>query len=139
MAQGIMKARWEATGRHDCIATSMGIHGLDAQPPTDLAVKVCVENSIDISKIRSRSIVADEIKTADLIFAMEPFHKEFLRIFFPECTDRLFLLGAYPDLKESKKHSTKDPVGGTIKDYRKAFESLAGNIDRIIPLLQAEY
>jgi len=98
-----------------------------------------MENGIDISKIKSRAIVADELRVADLIFAMEPFHKEFLRIFFPDCSDRLFLLGTYPDKKESKKYSIKDPVGGTIKDYRKTFESLVRHIDRIIPFLQAQY
>jgi protein-tyrosine-phosphatase len=139
MAQGIMKARWEASGRHDCIATSMGIHGMDALPPTEFAVQVCAENGIDISKVKSRAVVADELKVADLIFVMEPFHKEFLRIFFPDCEDRLFLLGTYPDLKESKKHATKDPVGGSLKDYRKTFESLVCHIDRIIPFLQAEF
>jgi protein-tyrosine-phosphatase len=139
MAQGIMKARWEATGRYDCISTSLGIHGMDQLPPTELAVQVCAENSIDISKIRSRAVFGDELKTADLIFAMEPFHKEFIRIFFPHSEDHIFLLGAYPDHKDSKKHSIKDPVGGTIKDYRKAFESLLGHINRIIPLLQSEY
>jgi protein-tyrosine phosphatase len=139
MAQGIMKAKWEATGRFDCVVTSMGIHGMDAQLPTDFAVQVCSENGIDISKIRSRALVADELKSADLIFVMEPFHKEFLRIFFPDCSDRLFLLGTYPDRKESKKYSIKDPVGGSIKDYRKTFESLASHVDRIIPFLQAEY
>jgi protein-tyrosine-phosphatase len=139
MAQGIMKARWKAAGRFDCVATSMGIHGMDAQPPTDLAVQVCAENGIDISKIRSRTLVADEIKIADLIFAMEPFQKEYLRVFFPQCADQIYLLGAYPYKKDSKKHIVKDPVGGSIKDYTKAFLSLAGHIDRIIPLLQSQY
>jgi glycine hydroxymethyltransferase len=139
MAQGIMKARWESTGRHDCISTSMGVHGMDALPPTDLAVQVCMENGIDISKIRSRPLVAEELKTAEFIFAMEPFQKEYLRVFFPQCMEQLHLLGSYPDRKDSKKHIVKDPVGGTIKDYRKAFASLAEHIDRILPILQNDY
>jgi protein-tyrosine-phosphatase len=139
MAQGIMKARWENTGRFDCVSTSMGVHGMDALPPTDLAMQVCLENGIDISKIRSRALVAEELKTADLIFVMEPFQKEYLRVFFPQCADQIFLLGSYPGQKDSKKNIVKDPVGGTIKDYRKTFESLAGHIGRIIPLLQSEY
>jgi protein-tyrosine phosphatase len=139
MAQGIMKSRWEASGRHDIIVSSMGVHGMDALPPTDLAVQVCAENGIDISKIRSRSVITDELNITDLILVMEPFQKEFLRTFFPHLSDQIFLLGAYPDHKSSKKHTVKDPVGGTIRDYRKSFEALAGHIDRIIPLLQAAF
>jgi len=139
MAQGIMKARWEASGRHDIIVTSMGVHGMDAQPPTELAVLVCAENGIDISKIRSRSIITDELNITDLILVMEPFQKEFLKTFFPQLSDQIFLLGAYPKHTHSRKHIIKDPVGGTIRDYRKSFEALAGHIDRIIPLLQAAF
>jgi protein-tyrosine-phosphatase len=139
MAQGIMKAKWEKSGRYDCASTSMGVHGMDALPPTDLAIQVCLENGIDISKIRSRSLVAEELKAADFVFAMEPFHVEYLRIFFPQCMDQFHLLGAYPGRKVSKKNIVKDPVGGTIKNYRKAFDSLTEHIDRIIPLLQSHY
>ena len=139
MAQGIMKAGWEKTGRYDCVSTSMGVHGMDALPPTDLAIQVCNENGIDISKIRSRTLIAEELKAADLVFAMEPFQKEYLRFFFPGFAEQIHLLGSYPGLKDSKKNIVKDPVGGTIKDYRKAFDSLVTHVDRIIPHLQSEF
>jgi hypothetical protein len=70
---------------------------------------------------------------------MEPFQKEYLRIFFPQYSDQVHLLGSYPDKKDSKKNIIKDPVGGTIKDYRKTFESLTLNLERIIPFLQREH
>jgi protein-tyrosine-phosphatase len=117
----------------------MGIHGLDALPPTDLAIQVCNENGIDISKIRSRALIAEELKAADLIFVMEPFQKEYLKVFFPQYMELIHLLGSYPDRKESKKNIVKDPVGGSIKDYRKAFTSLSDHLDRIIPILQSEF
>jgi hypothetical protein len=60
-------------------------------------------------------------------------------LFFPNLDDRIFLLGSYPDREDSKKAAVKDPVGGTVKDYRKTFVTLSDHIDRIIPLLRTEY
>ena len=76
---------------------------------------------------------------AHLILVMEPVHKEFLKTFYPALDELVFLLGAWPQRSALKSAISQDPVGGTIKDYRRAFQSLAGNIDRIIPLLRKEY
>jgi protein-tyrosine-phosphatase len=135
MAQGILTSLWNKIGQFDLVASSMGIHGIPNQPPTDLAIEVCRENNIDISELRSRPIVNDELKSADLIYTMEPFQQEYIRIFFPSLAQQVFMLAAYPAPDHSKKHTIKDPVGGTIKDYRKSFEELITHIKRIIPLI----
>ena len=139
MAEGLMRRQWSAKVRRGLVVSSMGIHGLDMQPPTGLAIQVCAENGIDISKQLSRPIVSEEIKQADLILVMEPVQKEFLKTFCPTLDDMVFLLGTWPERSFSKKAIIKDPVGGTIRDYRKAFQSLSDHIDRIIPLLRKEY
>jgi len=136
MAEGIMRHWWAAAAGNNLAISSMGIHGMDRLPPTGLAIKVCAENGIDISQQRSRSLVSDEIRQAELILVMEPVHKEFLKTFYPALDEKIFLLGAWPEHAGSKKAMIDDPVGGTIKDYRKAFEALSGHIDRIIPLLR---
>ncbi len=94
---------------------------------------------MDISGLRSRPLVPEELKQSDLILAMEPYHKEFVSLFYPFLDDQIFLLGAWPDGAASRKAAIKDPVGGTIKTYRKAFAQLSKHIDRIIPLLRSEY
>lgn len=105
----------------------------------DLAIRVCAENGIDIANQVSRPIVGEEIRRADLVLVMEPVHKQFLKTFNPELDDLIYLLGEWPERSVSKKAIIKDPVGGTIKDYREAFRILSMHIDRIIPLLRKEY
>ena len=139
MAEGLMRRRWSFVVGRGLAVSSMGIHGMDGQPPTDLAIRVCAENDIAIEKLLSRPIAGDELRQADLVLVMEPVQKEFLKIFFPSLDDAVFLLGAWPERSDSKKAIIKDPVGGTIRDYRKTFQLLAKHIDRIIPLLRNEY
>ena len=139
MAEGLMRQRWPVEAVRGLAVSSMGIHGPDGQPPTRLAIQVCAENNIPIAKQVSRPLVSEELKKADLILVMEPVHKDFLKTFYPGLDDLIFLLGAWPERSVSKKAIIKDPVGGPIRDYRKAFQALSGHIDRIIPLLRNEY
>ena len=61
--------------------------------------------------------------------------KNFILLFFKHLTDRVFLLGSWPE-EDSPKGNIRDPMGGSIKDYRRAFETIARHIDRILPDLQ---
>jgi len=137
MAEGIMKSKLKQSDLSEYTITSMGLHGQELQPPTDFGVQVCAEHGIDISATRSRPLIAEELKIAHFVFVMEPFHKEFLRVFFPQCYEQTFLLAAFPSDSVHKKFMIKDPVGGTLKEYRKTFAILSEHIERIFPLLQA--
>jgi protein-tyrosine-phosphatase len=134
MAEGIMKERLFGYGRLDIAVSSMGIHGLDFKPPSAFAVQVCEENGIDISTHLSRPLFPDELRNSDLIFVMEPVHKQFIYTFFPAMEDRMFLLGSWPE-KDSSKGVVGDPIGGTIEQYRKTFRKINSHIDRILPFI----
>jgi protein-tyrosine-phosphatase len=134
MAEGILRHRWTEAGENDRTVSSMGIHGLDASPATDLARQVSADNGIDISEHRSRPISGEELQTADLILCMEPGHVAFLNTFYPWHSDRIALLGAWPG-KPKKKHAVQDPMGGSLELYRKVFNIINAHIDRILPQL----
>jgi protein-tyrosine-phosphatase len=139
MAEGIMRARWAREAGRGLSVSSMGVHGIDGMPPTDDAIRVCAENGIDIAAQRSRPLVPDELRHADLILVMEPFHKNFIATFHPEAAGQTFLLGAWPEKAAPKKAVVEDPVGGSMRLYRKVFAAISGHIDRIIPQLRNEY
>ena len=135
MAEGILKARLAALKRNDIVVSSMGTHGLDHKPASEPARQICAENGIDISKHVSRQLDFNEINQSDLILTLEMAQKDFILLFFQRLTDRVFLLGSWPE-EDSPKGNNRDPMGGSIKDYRKAFETIARHIDRIMPYLQ---
>jgi protein-tyrosine-phosphatase len=134
MAEGFLRFKWKDAGHNDLTVSSMGIHGLDAFPPTKYAQAVCEEHGFDISSHRSRSLLGEEIQKADLILCMEPAHKRFVQMFFPWQRDRVYLLGAWPE-KEARKSSIRDPMGKTYEEYQRVFDLIRGHIERILPLL----
>jgi len=138
MAEGILKHRLSELAREDILVSSMGTHAVEGNPATELAINVCRQNNIDISSHKSRHLIAEELAKSDLIFVMEPIHKEFLHVFFPQVYQQTFLLGCWPG-KESRKGIIKDPVGGEFEIYQKAFQSLKNHIDRIIPFILAKF
>ena len=132
MAEGILKARLAMINNKDIVVSSMGIHGLDHRPASELARQVCAEHGIDISKHISRQLDFNEINESGLILTLEMAQKNFILLFFKHLEERVFLLGCWPG-EDSPKGNIKDPMGGSIKDYRKAFETIDRHIDRIIP------
>jgi len=134
MAEGFLRHKWLEIERRDLNVSSMGTHGLDNAPPTEYAQAVCMEHGFDISFHRSRFLVGDELQKAELIFCMEPAHKQFVQTFFPWHRDRVFLLGAWPE-KETRKSSIPDPMGRDYEYYQRIFGMIRDHIERIIPLL----
>ncbi len=137
IAEGILKNKLSALTRGDILVSSMGIHGIEGKPATEMAVDVCRQNNIDISTHRSRPLIAEELAKGDLIFVMEPVHKEFLHLFFPRVVQQTFLLGCWPG-KENRKGIIKDPVGGKFDTYRKTFQTMQYHVERIIPFILAK-
>ncbi len=137
MAEGILKARLHDLGRNGISVSSMGIHAPEGCRASPNAVAVCAEHTIDLAGHRSRQLAYDELKTADFIFVMEHFQREYLSTFVPRASDRTFLLAAWPGT-ENGRRSIPDPVGGTADEYRKIFGLIAGHIERILPFILAE-
>jgi len=134
MAEGILRHRWSAAGVEGLSVSSMGVHGLDGSPATELARQVCEENGIDISEHRSRPVIGEELQTAELVLCMEPGHAAFINTFYPWHSDRVALLGAWPG-KPKRKSAVRDPIGGSLGLYRKIFSIIDLHIGRILPQL----
>ena len=137
MAEGILRHRCKEKGRDDLVVSSMGIHGLTDSPAIDFAQEACEENGIDISSHSARTIIGEELQESDLILCMEPVHTKFLQTFFPWHRDKIFLLGAWPREK-ARKSAIKDPMGGSMEDFRRTFKIIQSHVDRILPLLLEE-
>ena len=107
---------------------------LDGQPASDHTIAVCAENGIDITTHRSRALHPDELKQADVILTMEPYHRSHLRLLAPMIRHKVFLLTCWPNEKPWRK-VIRDPFGRSLRVYRKTFKTIDDLIRRIIPLL----
>ena len=130
MAEGILQWKLDSTGTTGITVSSMGIHAREGSGATENAIAVCAENSIAIEHHRSRPLLPGELKKSEFIFVMEPVQIDFIDIFFPQVSDRIYMLGAWPQRK-IKKASIADPVGKSIRAYRKTFNRLQECIDLV--------
>ncbi|MBN1306615.1 MAG: hypothetical protein JXA18_01765 [Chitinispirillaceae bacterium] len=138
MAEGILKKRCTENGLSRLHIASMGIHAQEGNRAMEFAVAVCREQSIDLEGHRSRPLIPDELKMSHLIFVMEPMQINYIDLFFPQVSDRLFMLAAWPD-RQGKKATIPDPIGRPITAYRKTFETLQRHIDNFLPELMRRY
>jgi protein-tyrosine phosphatase len=138
MAEGILRHYWKGSGYTWGMVASMGVRGLESQPATPMAVKVCMDNGIDISAHRSRPLNFEELAQAEIIFTMEQVQKEYVQLFSPQSRENTFLLGSWPG-KESGKGKINDPIGAAESIYRKTFQNIEKHIYRILPDLMAKY
>ena len=139
MAEGLLNHLWNHSDqshpiRNTLIATSMGVQMLDGQPASDHTISVCAENGIDITTHRSRALHPGELKQADVILTMEPYHRNHLRLLAPMIKDKVFLLACWPNIKPWR-NVIRDPFGRSLRMYRKTFKIIDGHIRRVIPLL----
>ena len=83
MAEGILRYYAELSGQKKLVISSMGTHGERGFPATDLAIKVCKENGIDITGHKSRPLIEEDLMKAKFILCMEPIQKKHVTTFFP--------------------------------------------------------
>jgi len=134
MAEGILRHKALQNGCTDWLVTSVGISGLDGQPASEFAQQVCLASGIDIRAHRSRPISNDELQRAEMVFCMEPVHRDFIHTFFPWHRSKTVLLGAWPE-KETRKSAIPDPIGAPLEAYQRVFDMIHGHIDRIFERL----
>jgi len=139
MAEGILKKMLEDKGGGNLEVSSAGTHGLPNTPASLFAMQVAGDRNIDLSGHRSRRLIPEMIKEADLILAMSPEHLDYIKRIQEAAGHKTFLLKAFPQaLSASNKGrndgvlSIEDPIGGSLDDYEHSFTEIEKEIKRIL-------
>jgi protein-tyrosine-phosphatase len=74
----------------------------------------------------------------ELIFlVMAPEHIEFLRRFFPEARDNVFLVRQFGREKDEDLDPViEDPIGGSLDVYRATIQLIHEELERILPIIR---
>ena len=112
------------------IFESYGILELGNIPPVNEAIKICKENTIDISQHRAKILTQEIAQQAHVILVMEQKHKRWIiNKISEDAADKTFLLTQYgrdiPGIYE-----IPDPCGEGYLYYKKVFEMLHKEIER---------
>ena len=135
MAEGYLTARLKELDVTDVTVVSFGTGALPGLKPTEEAVKVMLENGIDVSEYVSSGLDSTHIKDADIILVMEPVHKSYIANIVPEAEEKTHLLGEFSRHKKGKIKSIADPIGRTVEGYRIAFSDIKASIDGFLKIV----
>jgi protein-tyrosine-phosphatase len=140
IAEGILKKKVNEEAptelRDKIFIQSSGIYAYEGNKPSENAVKVSLQNLIDISLIRSKAINRVFIEQTDLILALSIDHLNFILENFPSARHKTFLLKTYGKEKGiSISDSIPDPMGFSMEFYVKTFTEIKNAIDQIFPLI----
>jgi protein-tyrosine-phosphatase len=115
---------------------SCGIWAMDDQKASRLSERVARENKLDISQHLSKGMKPNMVKEADVILCMTPSHKRDLINFFPTSESKIFTFKEYLQEIKPSKESIDDPIGMSLNFYRRVYKDLAGEINRVFPLIK---
>ena len=137
MAVGLLRKILAEEGITEVEVTSAGIATLDGYPATDKAIRVAGKRKgVDISGHHSTKMTETLAHNADLIFALSHEHFEFIQE-RGSVADKLFLVKAFPEAGHADfLHSIKDPIGGTLGDYKRVIDELEREIKRALPAIR---
>ena len=147
MAEGIfkkmLKERTEDDTRFDII--SAGIFALSGMRPTPEAIKVMVEQGIDISRHIATQVQEDLVKNADIILVMSNTHKDYIRTKFTFAQDKIYLVKEFAQIgefksiqKNNENYEIVDPLGRPIELYRIVARELKENLEKILDKILEE-
>lgn len=134
MAEGILRSLLPPEVTELTRVTSAGTGTIEGAPATQLAIRTCAEQGIDISEHRSTGLTAGHVRESDLILGMEPTHVDRARELTPDATDRIHLItkrGAAPDSTTST--GVVDPLGGSADQYRDTFNRIRSHLLGWVP------
>ena len=135
MAEALARRLAAERGLHDVAVSSAGTGALDGTPASDGALLVAMEQGLDLSLHRSRTLTRAIVDEADLILAMGPGHLERVRQFGGGA--KAHVLPEFTDGRESGRQ-VGDPFGADLGVYRATFAELETEIRRALDRVVAE-
>lgn len=132
LGEGIMKAKLKEAGRPDINVSSMGFMA-GGSPASKHSHDIAAEKGVDISNHRSRKLRFDELREADLVFAMEERMVDDILYYVPEIEGRIFALSQFPNKPGAS--DIADPHGGNKSRYQGTYDQIEAEVERVIPYI----
>ena len=95
---------------------SAGLSTSSGKPASTNTIQAVAELGGDISAHRSQPMSPELASDAALIVTMTYGHADYLRSYYPDARDRIYLLASFLPNRTDKP--IDDPFGGTLEDYR---------------------
>lgn len=117
---------------------SAGVGAADGMAPSPHSVQVLKELGIDISGLRSRSLTADMVREADLIFGMTHGHAHAVALMYPQAAEKTFVLREFDDTLDAFEKDIADPIGGSYETYLRCRDEIEQGIFSMLKHLEQQ-
>jgi protein-tyrosine-phosphatase len=135
MAEGYLRAVLKQEEGFEVMSAGTG--AADGFKPTQEAVDVMKEDSVDISFLITKAISKSFVDAADLILVMAEKHKKFILEYFPESKEKVFLYKQYARIDDGSK-DIADPIGQPIQVYRKIRDEIKNATNNIVKRVKGD-
>jgi protein-tyrosine-phosphatase len=95
------------------------------------------ERGMDISGHAARPVSAELINRASLLVALAGEHLDFMKALVPGAGEWMMLLGALDSDRDVP--DVRDPIGGSIEDYREVRDDISHLVGLLIPYLAERF
>lgn len=139
MAEGILKSALEKTKYAVYFdIKSAGTLNIASVPAYDFSLKVADEHQVDLFGHRSRPITDELINQADIVFCMALNHLNYLKARYPNNKEKFVLLREWNREALLSNPSIADPIGHDLDFFRKTYQDIQTEINRILPHLMKQ-
>ena len=137
MAEGIARHLLARAGVLAVQVESAGVFAVDGMSPTRETVRVLQEVDVDCTAHRARTLTAQMVEQADLVFAMEPFQVDEVNRRAPGMRNKVHLLKAYGRSSNESAGSVHipDPIGKPLEVYEVCFAEIRDAVERVVKSL----
>ena len=132
MAEGMLKEMLHE--QPEISVSSAGTNTYNGMLATDYAVEVMREMDIDISNHQGRKLTSEMIDEADIILAMTKYHREYVlrRAEDENILNKTYLLSDFDTDAEAAGQDVRDPIGGTVSEYRQCRDRIKILLDKFV-------
>lgn len=140
MAQGLLQHRlkqMEHLLSEPIEVRSAGVFAIEGMPASRETLRLLQQAGIDVSGHMARRVNESLIQQSDLIFVMEPGHREELLRRMPWAKDKVHLLGAFGVSEQVPEELAEiaDPMGKPAEVYEVCFATIQEAVERIAKAL----
>lgn len=138
MAEALLKKYLKELGKSDIEVESAGVQAMNGSRPTQETIDVLKEECVDVSDFKSKRLLEESIKKADLILVMASHHMDDIISKSPEAANKIHLLKQFGSKCESQACEdldVPDPIGHDRDFYKEVLQIIKKEMKRIAEIL----
>lgn len=132
MAEGLFKKL--TAGRADITVQSAGVSAGRGMPASRDGVAALSAEGINLASFRSQPVSDELVRQATHIFVMTRDHRRLLEMFFPESSEKTFLVREF----EKGSPDVPDPIGLGREMYERCRDTLKKSLPLILNFLESQ-